>query len=353
MALDWFTGLVGYDASALRLPHLVSLTIDGSVEWDIERWQEAEGSWSSKLQVSRALATPSMRRAAERLGLACSPEALRISGNPTKFLQGHNVFGPSVSDLATVVRETVRRLPGVLRPADCDRAEWPAVGRSRVDTQTHVDLGSDRAVHEWLMAAERFTRSRHGRAMLAGTTVYWGQHSRRWTIKAYCKFCELATHPPAEHLDELRAYSEGHLRLELTLRTLELKPRGTLTDDVLWEYFDRVVNAMPKTGDGKLEVEMMTKSGLPLAVQSQVLLWLSGREVRRMMPRRTFYKYRRQVLDALGVDLSLPCYEQQPQVERVGFTVDYLKAREVHQVPVALQPLLFKVGGSSPRWAVR
>src|SRR3990170_4020746 len=161
MALDWFSGLVGYDASGLRLPKVVCISIEGKVEWQVDKWQEAPGSWSSKVLVSRGQATEGMYEAARSLGLVkCPLVALRLSGNPTKFLQGHNVFGPSVSELATVVRETVRRLPEVVRPRDVDSELWPSLYRARVDTAVGVDLGGHRVVHEWLTAAEGYTRAR-------------------------------------------------------------------------------------------------------------------------------------------------------------------------------------------------
>jgi hypothetical protein len=239
--LDWFTGIVGYDGSRLRVGRWVELSADGEIRREWERAVPVEGSYRSTLLVGRVGPTEDMRRAAPLLGLRCPPMSVWVSGNPTKWLQGHNVYGPSVTQLAPTIHDVIRSLPEPMRPGDADDPRGAAFHRARVDVAVSIALGSDALVHEWLGAAEHGTRSRHGRAQRSGSTVYWGQHSRRWSMKAYCKFCELKDHPPAESFDELRLFAEGLLRLELTLRTPELKPRGTLEDEIVFEYWEKVV----------------------------------------------------------------------------------------------------------------
>src|ERR1700756_2629886 len=185
--LDWFSGYVGYDASGLEVGRFFEVDRHGEQVRCVPRWETAVGSFEAGVQVTRGLAPDPMLADGRRLGFLCSPDALRISGNPSKFLQGHNVAGPSVSLLGTVLQALVRSFGEGLRPADCDAAPLPAVHRSRVDVTTAVDLGSHQAVHEWLQLAATTTRSRHGRALDASGTVYWGKNSTRWALKAYCK----------------------------------------------------------------------------------------------------------------------------------------------------------------------
>ncbi len=353
MAVDWFAGLVGYDARRLKLGRLTRITHDGEVDFDIDTRREVEGSWSSRMLIGRGHATDNMRMAAARRDFVCGQEVLSISGNPTKFLQGHNVFGPSVSDLGDVVRSAVRAFPDELRPPDADDARWPALHRSRVDVAVAIDLGSHRFVHEWLNGAATLTRSRHGRPMVSGHTVYWGKHSRRWSLKAYCKFCELKDHPPERHLDELRAFCEPQVRIELTLRTLELKPRGTLTEDVVWEYWRRVVIGVPKKNifAGIAGVDnAIINSDMPTGVKQALLLWTGGQDIRFTLPRRTFYRYRAVILATFGIDVAAPRDEQAPQLEPLGYDSEWLKSHEVKAPPEGLQPLLFKPSRGGSKW---
>lgn len=342
--LDWYSGLIGYDAEALKLGRLYEVSPDGEVMYSTERWMKAKGSYESSVQVKRDSSTAAMRSAAERNNLLCFPTVLQVSGNPVKFLQGHNAFGPSVSSLGPVIQAFARALPLDLRPLDADNPLWPAVHRSRVDITVMIDLGSDQAVHDWLRHAATETRSRHGiperdqRGLTAGDTVYWGKHSRRWTMKAYCKFCELKAHPCSERDMQrlLREFVEGQLRLELTLRRTELKNRGTLDEGLVWEYFERI-------GIGVMKMDVWSeRPNLKPAVENVLTLWLAGVDVRVRLPKATFYKYRRIIQEEVGVDISLDRHTQDEAIERVKFDLEYLKAHEVKNVPGYLQGWLFK-----------
>lgn len=348
MAVDWFTGIIGYDARALKLGRMVRFSADGDVEWDVDTKRAVEGSWSSQMMIGRGFATDAMRMFAARNGYRCPMDCLYVSGNPAKFLQGHNVFGPSVSLLGPVMREAVRRFPDAVRPPDAGEERWPALHRSRVDTAVMVALPTHDAVHEWLNGAAAFTRSRHGRPLVSGTTVYWGQHSRRWSMKAYCKFCELMEHRPEQHFHELSGYCENQLRLELTLRGQEMKPRGTLTEDVVWEYWRRVVVGVPKVDFDAMDRKIL-ESSLPSGAKTALLLWTGGKDVRfGVLTKATFYRYRRQILSLFGIDISRPRDDQAEKVEALGYSADWLKAHQVQEPPEELQPLLFKPSGRAP-----
>lgn len=345
--IDWYTGLVGYDGSALRLNSVCELTPAGEVLWTSERKLQVRGSYDASVLIGRSLPTKGMLLATDKYGLECMPSCIYLSGNPSKFLQGHNVFGPSVASLSPVIQATIRGLPGEIRPVDADSTAWPAVHRSRVDITTSVDLGDHRLVHEWLRTAATNTRSRHGRALVSGDTVYWGKNSRRWTLKAYCKACELKEHGPGDLLfrSELEKYCQGQLRIELTLRTLELKPRGTLDESLIWEYMNRV-----EVGVMKAEVRIdAVQPDLSRPVQYTLSRWIAGEDVRHSLPRRTFYNHRLAILDKLGLDISLNF--EKKTAERVVFDLDYLKAHEIKVIPSTFQGKLFKPA-SSPVWPV-
>jgi hypothetical protein len=345
--IDWFTGIVGYSGELLKLNRVCELTPVGEILWTTERKLQVRGSYDASVQLGRSVPTADMLVASRKYDLECVPSCLVLSGNPSKFLQGHNVFGPSVASLSPVVQAVIRGLPGEIRPADADSELWPALHRSRVDITTSVDIGSHKIVHEWLRTAGTSTRSRHGRAFVSGDTVYWGQHSRRWTLKAYCKFCELRDHGPGDLKlrDMLMEYCEGQLRLELTLRGMELKERGTLDESLVWEFFKRIeVGVMKK----KITIgEYKGDTKLPDSMQFTLSRWIAGEDVRHSLPERKFYRHRRRILDELGVDISLN-YEKK-QAEAVVFDLDYLRAHEIKLLPAQMQGLLFKPG-KSPVW---
>jgi hypothetical protein len=278
---------------------------------------------------------------AQELGFLCAPEVLLISGNPVKFLQGHNVTGPSVSLLGPIVQGLVRAFPDELRPSDADSLVLPAVHRSRVDVNTMIDMGTHQAVHDWLQLAETRTKSRHGRALNSGGTVYWGKHSKRWSMKAYCKHCELKAHPPADPglTDELLDWTRSFLRLELTLRRPELKDRGALSEALIWEFF------------GKLELQTMrvktyadAKSVLPTGMKLSLGMWYTGTDLKTFLPVRTFYRHRKEILGVTGIDIALPYMDQTSGAVPVLLGMDELFKREVKEIPAGIQRSLFGAG---------
>lgn len=339
--IDWFTGYVGYDAALMPIGRFWEVDRHGDIIRERPRWETAEGSFKTGVQVTKAMPTDQMRESAKDFGFLCAEDVLKISGNPAKYLQSHNVTGPSVSLLGPVLQGLVRAFPEDLRPANADSPVLPAVHRSRVDVNTLVDLGSHQAVHDWLMLAETKTRSRHGRAVNSDGTVYWGQHSTRWAMKAYCKHCELKKHPPSdlELLPELLEWTRTFLRIELVLRRPELKDRGSLDESIIWEFFS------------KLELHTMkvrnwaeAKENLRLPVRLAVVAWYDGVDVKCLMPRKTFYRYRKEVLEVTGIDLALPMSDQQTDAAPVLLGLVDLQAREVKDVPQRIQRSLFGAG---------
>jgi hypothetical protein len=347
--LDWFGGYVGYDASQLTLGQILYLEKGGEVVRSREMWETAQGSYDHGVQVTRAPPTDQMLGHGRELGFLCADHfVLRVSGNPTKLLQGHNAAGPSVSMLGPVLQAMVRAFGEGLRPSNADDETLPAVQRSRVDVATAIELDSHERVHEWLRLAATTTRSRHGRAMTRGITVYWGDQAkrghRRWVMKAYCKHCELQKNVPdvartAPALyQELLEWTRSHLRLEVELYRPELKERGTLEDSIVWEYARRLEMPTMKAGRRMDDVELRP------AVRAVLQLWLDGHEVSVMFPKATFYKYRREILDEAGVDISMDAAAQVDAEPNALLGLEELHAREVIEIPDRIQRSLFGSG---------
>ena len=339
--IDWFSGYVGYSGSQLNLGRFVEISPNGDVIRDRDRWETARGSFEEGVQITRGMPTDDMLKHSTEHGFLCDQQTiLRISGNPAKFLQGHNAAGPSVEFLGPVLQGMVRAFGEGFRPADADSEILPAVQRSRVDVTTAVDLGSHQAVHDWLIMAEQTTRSRHGRALGARGTVYWGKNSTRWSLKAYCKHCELKAHPPRhpELIPDLLEWTRPHLRIELTLRRPELRHRGTLSESVIWEYMRRI--EMPNIkSQPNIAADSLTNS------QKQILqLWLLGSDVATMYPKTTFYRLRRAILNSVGVDISLTATDQVKEDPKALIGVEELQRLEVLNIPNRIQRSLFGAG---------
>ncbi len=76
--IDWVSAILPckHDPSKLISGIVMSFDAQGENEWTVNKTLTVEGSYSSKIQIK-----------------SHTENQIYISGNPTKFLQGHNLFG--------------------------------------------------------------------------------------------------------------------------------------------------------------------------------------------------------------------------------------------------------------------
>jgi II/X family phage/plasmid replication protein len=331
--VDWITARVfcalpGY----INGGSVMSLRPDGSVEWETDRRLQLAGSHTSTLAVRGGGAE------------------LEISGNPSKWLQGHNVFGRShpIPLVYHVMRRVVELLD--LSPTAADRRAWtygdyPLL---RVDVNRMYDLGSNEDVVTFLSGAAKVAKGRYQRASAYDSdTVYVGQKSKRVTSKFYNKYQEMMakghglpdTLAPGRR-QELLDFARGKLRFELTLRTRELTDRklreasawsSTTADWLLDERLEKTeLNDALRLAEDVLEQ-------LPPKLVPIYHAWRAGTNLKELYAKNTFYRYRRQLL-AYDIDIA----EVRPH--EVIAETQYLMGR-------SLKSFLVGPGVSIPDWA--
>jgi len=307
--IDWLSLVVPFAHSAsINGGHVVALKPDGEIDWRCVKRCSVEGSHSTTLQVRTATHTPDR----------CTH--LEISGNPVKFLQGHNLWGTDdVPALVVATIEAVASSLGLL-PSESDRASWLAgdVQITRIDLTESFHLDNRAQVLAWLRAAEQTAHLSHrGRGQLVkGSTLYFGKHSRRWSLKLYSKGQEITAKGHGQDailsLPHAVEWADRTLRAELTLRSMELKRMdrhmvsGWLDDDglpsaVTARLLQERLGGMTMTTTSHLSAEILDalRPSLRLAYQS----WESGSDLRAILPHRTFYKYRSELLPH-GIDIA-------------------------------------------------
>lgn len=304
---------------------VMSLTPEGEVEWRIQKRSQVEGSHS---------ATVTLRTVPwdKKVG-----GNLEISGNPVKFLQGHNLFG--TSDLqglvSAFVREVYRRIGYQPSEAELAAIDQGKCWLTRIDVNRNADFGTlPRALSAIRALSECAHLSHRGRGSLTHEgTVYWGQKSRYFSLKAYAKGLEIQKHKLAETLpnrNQLIEYAEGMVRREATIWKRELCRRGLewvcnwatlgVTPDSLFdELFGRL-----NIAEATMRVQDNTEA-IPPRLRSVYQLWRDGHDLRELFPTRTFYRHRKALL-AHGVDIAL---KQPRDVSNVVPLVVTLVGREV------------------------
>lgn len=302
--IDWLTLRINSEFRP-EAGTVVSLTADGEVEWRIEKRVKVEGSHSSSVQL----------RTVPYGGKLIGGD-LEITGNPAKFLQGHNLFG--TDDLAALVQAFVLavydRIGYEPTVAEVEQLRVGLVWLTRIDINRNSDFGSrPRALNAVRALSECAHMSHRGRGSLVGEgTAYWGQKSRYFSLKAYAKGVELDKHKLSKDLPmvaELHRFSEGLVRREVTIWARELQRRKL---HLLANWSTLGASPMSVFDDmfGRLTISEATMKepaeldAIPAKLRSVYQLWADGHDLRELFPTRTFYRHRKALL-ALGVDIAV------------------------------------------------
>lgn len=314
---------------------VLSVKPDGEVEWQSHKRRSVRGSWDTSITVRSVMTN-------------CEPRSfIEVSGNPVKWFQGHNLWGTDdVHGLVVALLEAlVDRGDLGLTPTDSDRELWAlgAVRISRIDVTESFHLRNRPDVLAWLRAAEQSAHLSHrGRGQLVkGSTLYFGKHSRRWSLKLYSKGQEIEAKGHGQEsilqLPAAREWADRALRAEMVLRGMELRRRGlTMVCDWAWfqrEDVDSEVTAKllrPVLGD----LTMTTKSTLPEGVLAEMRpslrmafeSWRAGVDLRHTLPRRTFYKFRSELLPH-GIDIATPLPKETSNVVPLVRVLEAVPAR--------------------------
>lgn len=308
--IDWLSARVPLDwQSPINEGKFLRLRPDGEIEFSVDCRKVIEGSWSSAVTV----------RSVER-------GFVEISGNITKFLQGHNLFG--TDDLRCLFIDFMFLLCDKLSitPSLSDVRSWvsgSSVTISRIDLTYSFSLSSRAEVRQWLQAAGQQASVRwRGRGHFQDGTLTFGKaksgsRASRWQLVVYCKADEFdlprSRLPDSfPSLDLLRSWVENKLRVEVRLRSEELRDRGlrsldkwanVAVSDVHAMYFGKVQLGSEVT------VTVDRLEGLKPRHRAWYAAWQSGADLRdpSVMPRRTFFRVRSEILSAVGVDIGVRC----------------------------------------------
>lgn len=301
--IDWVTAVIPFHHIPLNGGSVVKVLPSGEVDWETPCRVMVGGSFESTIAI----------RSQGSNGGGYASE-LVIDGNPSKFLQGHNIFGSD--DLRALVEDTFSTVCKALDLPYCDQVlQVIRSGQYRitkVDINYMFSLGTLADVRLWLRAAEFKSKTRHGRPSSKGGTLYWGKNSRRWAIKAYSKGEEIQAGkghklPTVLTGTPLTEFAEDKLRLELRLLSKELD-KLKLTEAHEWRGDTPYIlfNDYVKRIEMSEQIALSTKTlnELPNYLRGTYILWKNGENPRDNLSKPTFYKHRKE-LAKFGIDINL------------------------------------------------
>jgi II/X family phage/plasmid replication protein len=321
--IDWIKAVIPLNHDKLLSAGKVySVSGDtGEIEWAVEKRLPVAGSFESKVHVR-----------------SVDPGHVVVDGNPAKFLQGHNIFGPD--DLRAVAFHFFMKIAHTLGldPTNEDIQAWHQgdYELKRVDATESFRLPSQDDVTSWLRAAASTARGKHQAASAySGETIYLGKNSRRISLKIYSKYLELKKHHLPKTLpfrNELLEHAKGLLRAEVRLLSMELKRRRLdkgsdwNSETLPFELVKERIETMKL--NQKIRLTANELDDLPPRLRMVYRAWSQGEDLRTYVPRSSFYRYRSELLEH-GVDISAPS----PGGGEVIPLVKYLTAEHRNEVP--------------------
>jgi II/X family phage/plasmid replication protein len=291
--------------------HVCRVKPDGALDWSSACRKLVRGSHSSSMMFRALGAAPD--------GVTAS--GLEISGNPAKFLAGHNLFG---SDCPTdLLRRVLDRVGPDLWPDSHYDADFIDIGEgliSRIDLTASWHLEREQDVLPFLRAMEeRVWCPYRGRGVMKDVgTLYFGmvdkgKRAKAWQLKLYSKGMDIAVHRLPEMaygVPGLLAEVNRTVRAELTLRSAELKRLGMRkisdwTPERVAEIWRLYVGKLD-FGDATVNLDCVDLAELGLKPRQTAFLaaWKAGNDLRAIMSSTAFYRLRKQIRDATGHDIA-------------------------------------------------
>lgn len=334
--IDWVTVELPCRHVPIDSGRIFKVLPGGVIDWDSPCRYSVEGSYRASIAI-RSVGGNGAGQATHLL----------LSGNPSKFLQGHNVFGSE--DLLALVLDTFIAVTNSLC-IEPGHGELQAVKEGNysiknIDICRAFALPTRGDVRAWLRAMEFKSKTRHGRPSTKGGTLYFGLGTSRWKFKAYSKGEELESRKKGHQLPgelvntPIKAYADNLLRLELTLLSKELRENGIeraseLTGSRINELFSRYIGRIEMTE--QIRLSSQEQLNLPTKLQSSYLHWNNGEDLRSLLSKTSFYRHRRDLLE-YGIDIAI-------RKEVADRTNVIPLIRVLEAIPVAVPDWAFELG---------
>jgi II/X family phage/plasmid replication protein len=252
---------------------------------------------------------------------------LELSGNPAKFLQGHNLWGSS--DPVALLWAVLQRMEasgvlgcslaslGLLTPslmAHCTSV-------SRVDCTVMLLAGTAGDVISSLRSLRLAGRLRdRGESGLPhpwdkGDGVTFGSKPgksfRHRSITFYSKGQDVTVHPLPELMmtdAEVIDWANLCLRCEVRLggnylRKAGLRHLAEWTDETALAQWNVMMERMDMNGSDEQPAAL---ADLPPRLKAAYGAWLAGMDLQSIYSRSVYYRHRADLLKAIGIDVAIP-----------------------------------------------
>ena len=299
--IDWVTAKMPC-RNTLKTGGIIKYDKDGDIEWLSQSWLPVQGSYDSNIVIK-----------------PITDNTIQISGNPTKWLQGHNLFG--TNDLKWLMSKFYLDLHERL----CDDGINPTLEQyemvnngnytvSRVDINETWHLANQAEVMAWIRSAgEKVALKRRGRGVFSGETLYYGKQKKDnfWYLKCYSKGDEInakkSNFPKDLRTHEMLDYADKALRIEITIARKALN-EWQINNPCNWSLDTGKLILLKHIKDLEMSSNFLLNDeildSLPRKLRTYYKLWLHGEDLRLELSKPTFYRIRNQ-LKQYDIDIAM------------------------------------------------
>lgn len=306
--IDWLTISIPFRHTPVQSGRLIYLEPTGEVEWECPKRITVRGSYESSAEV----------RSRGDLDKNGKCGELQISGNPAKYLQGHNAFGSDDANLVAAhwFKAICTELGIKYQAVDVRRITQGKYSIGRVDINYLFNLNHKADVQQFLQALGETSGTKYKRAYNDKGSVYFNKTSQRWSAVVYNKAAEMKsrhksrrTYLDAQDATDIAQYISTAVRWEFRLNSLELKDLEIKTGADLMAYgprnlFDEYMKRIEISGN--MRVSDHALQTLPDHLRGTYELWRAGCDVRACVSRMTFYRHKKQLRERLNVNIDSP-----------------------------------------------
>lgn len=272
---------------------------DGKTEWEKRAWMDFKDTSSSSSIRGRFLETGNLESDGRQNG------TLHLDGNLGRFGQKTNLFGLHVNQSAT------HALSLLGQSTDTYFHDDKKIALRRLDLTCNFAYASASDATAYLDWGKQ-NRIGQTASLPYETGCTWV--TENWSAKIYDKIEDLRRHKLGDLADELIKREGYILRLELTLRTDELR---RLQLDTLDKWTPNMENIIFSEKFAPLLIEQNLPSAdelcdsLPLRLSNAVQAWRNGTDYKaavrdKRITERTYYRLKAELLP-YGIDISTRC----------------------------------------------
>ena len=300
--IDWISCVIPLAHEPIPTGRIMSVDVDGEIEFAKPKPKLFEGSYESKIVL----------RSQGVLDQKYRNTQLFLSGNPSKFLQGHNVFG--IDDLRYLLLGVFRKLSKT-NQFNFDLFQlYGAIDSatvSRIDLTDSIRFQNRQQCRAYIHQLSSIAHTKNSRPSQDNWTLHFQPKSKRWNAVIYTKGDEVSrrTFPESfKHKDFIINEADSLVRVEIRLKTLDLKRLDSryvyqLTPKLIQDLYQKYIGRLKMSETIELTDEQL-KSLTP-SYQSTYMKWKAGIDIQGDMTTSTYYRHRSKLLK-IGVDISVP-----------------------------------------------